>query len=122
VALRLPDNEEHSIGSARLHDLLHSPGLWMRAPPIECSSISGRNRGSISIVIRAIRPLGGVAPVDYFRLADDPPGAAILRTHAGTAHGSVADRHEITFSEARLAVNSAGVLATFMMESLLASG
>jgi hypothetical protein len=48
-------------------------------------------------------------------------GIGALRTHAGTAHGSAADRHEITFSEARLAVNSAGVLATFMMDSLLAS-
>ena len=47
-------------------------------------------------------------------------GIGALRTHAGTAHGSAADRHDITFSEARLAVNSAGVLATFMMESLLA--
>lgn len=48
-------------------------------------------------------------------------GIGALRTHAGTAHGSTADRYEITFSEARLAVNSAGVLATFMMETLLAS-
>ena len=47
-------------------------------------------------------------------------GIGALRMHAGTAHGSAADRHDITFSEARLAVNSAGVLATFLMESLLA--
>lgn len=46
-------------------------------------------------------------------------GIGALRTHSGTAHGGTADRHEITFSEARLAVNSAGVVATFLMEALL---
>jgi hypothetical protein len=48
-------------------------------------------------------------------------GIGALRTHHGTAHGGTADRHEITFSEARLAVNSAGVVATFLMEALLTS-
>jgi hypothetical protein len=48
-------------------------------------------------------------------------GIGALRTHSGTAHGSTAHRHEITFSEARLAVNSAGVVATFLMEALLVS-
>jgi len=48
-------------------------------------------------------------------------GIGALRTHSGTAHGGTADRHEITFSEARLAVNSAGVVATFLMEALLSN-
>lgn len=48
-------------------------------------------------------------------------GIGALRTHSGTAHGSTASRHEITFTEARLAVNSAGVVATFLMEALLVS-
>lgn len=48
-------------------------------------------------------------------------GIGALRTHSGTAHGSTANRHEVTFPEARLAVNSAGVVATFLMEALLVS-
>jgi hypothetical protein len=48
-------------------------------------------------------------------------GIGALRTHSGTAHGSTASRHEVTFPEARLAVNSAGVVATFLMEALLVS-
>jgi hypothetical protein len=48
-------------------------------------------------------------------------GIGALRTHSGTAHGGTPDRHEITFTQARLAVNSAGVVATFLMEALLLS-
>lgn len=36
-----------------------------------------------------------------------------LRTHASTAHGTRPNSVPITFSQARLAVNAAGVLATF---------
>ena len=47
-------------------------------------------------------------------------GIGALRTHAGTAHGTGPNSQPITFSQARLAVNSAGVLATFLMDTLLA--
>ncbi len=47
-------------------------------------------------------------------------GIGALRTHAGTAHGRVPGHQPITFSQARLAVNVAGVLATFLMDSLIA--
>jgi hypothetical protein len=46
-------------------------------------------------------------------------GIGSLRTHSGTAHGRSAGHHKVTFSEARLAVNSAGAVATFLMEALL---
>lgn len=42
-----------------------------------------------------------------------------LRTHASTAHGTGPNRVPITFSQARLAVNAAGVLATFLMDAVL---
>ena len=42
-----------------------------------------------------------------------------LRTHASTAHGTGPNRVPITFSQARLTVNAAGVLATFLMDALL---
>ena len=42
-----------------------------------------------------------------------------LRTHASTAHGTGPNSVPITFSPARLAVNTAGVLATFLMDALL---
>jgi len=42
-----------------------------------------------------------------------------LRTHASTAHGTGPNRVPITFSQARFAVNAAGVLATFLMDAVL---
>jgi hypothetical protein len=42
-----------------------------------------------------------------------------LRTHASTAHGTRPNSVPITFSQARLAVNAAGVLATFLMDAML---
>ena len=47
-------------------------------------------------------------------------GVGALRTHAGSAHGKVPGQQPITFSQARLAVNAAGVLATFLMDTLIA--
>jgi hypothetical protein len=41
-----------------------------------------------------------------------------LRTHAGTAHGRGPENQPITFAQARLAVNAAGILATYLMEAL----
>jgi hypothetical protein len=46
-------------------------------------------------------------------------GIGALRTHAGTAHGRGPSNQPITFSQARLAVNAAGVLATFLMDAML---
>jgi|ERR1017187_1147366 hypothetical protein len=46
-------------------------------------------------------------------------GVGALRTHAGTAHGTGPTSQPVTFSQARLAVNAAGVLATFLMDTLL---
>jgi hypothetical protein len=46
-------------------------------------------------------------------------GVGALRTHAGTAHGTWPNSLPVTFSQARLAVNAAGVLATFLMDALL---
>ena len=43
-----------------------------------------------------------------------------LRNHASIAHGSTSSSVPVTFSEARLAVNSAGVLATFLMDAMVA--
>ena len=43
-----------------------------------------------------------------------------LRTHAGTAHGRGPGHQPISLRGARMAVNTAGVLATFLMDSLLA--
>jgi hypothetical protein len=43
-----------------------------------------------------------------------------LRTHAGTAHGTTPGTRPISFSQARLAVNAAGMLATFLMDTLIA--
>jgi hypothetical protein len=42
-----------------------------------------------------------------------------LRTHAGTAHGTVPGAQSVTFSQARLAVNAAGILSTFLMDTML---
>jgi hypothetical protein len=42
-----------------------------------------------------------------------------LRTHTSTAHGTVPNSMPITFPQARLGVNAAGVLATFLMDMLL---
>jgi hypothetical protein len=42
-----------------------------------------------------------------------------LRTHGGTAHGTGPNTQQIGFSQGRLAVNAAGVLATFLMDTLL---
>jgi hypothetical protein len=42
-----------------------------------------------------------------------------LRTHSSTAHGTTPNSVPITFSQARLAVKAAGVLATFLMDALL---
>jgi hypothetical protein len=42
-----------------------------------------------------------------------------LRNHAGIAHGATPDSMPVTFSQARLAVNAAGVLATFLMDAML---
>lgn len=47
-------------------------------------------------------------------------GIGALRTHAGSAHGKVPSHRPIEFPQARLAVNAAGVLATFLMETLKA--
>jgi hypothetical protein len=47
-------------------------------------------------------------------------GIGALRTHAGSAHGKAPRHQPITFSQARLAVNAAGVLATFLMDTLSA--
>jgi Abortive infection C-terminus len=47
-------------------------------------------------------------------------GIGALRTHAGTAHGKEPDNQPITFQQGRLAVNAAGVLATFLMDILSA--
>jgi hypothetical protein len=47
-------------------------------------------------------------------------GIGALRTHAGSAHGKVPGHHPIEFPQARLAVNAAGVLATFLLETLKA--
>jgi hypothetical protein len=47
-------------------------------------------------------------------------GIGALRTHAGTAHGKGPGNTPITFEQARLAVNSAGVLATYLMDMLSA--
>jgi hypothetical protein len=47
-------------------------------------------------------------------------GIGALRTHAGTAHGKSPGNQPITFPHARLAVNAAGVLATFLMDALIA--
>ncbi len=43
-----------------------------------------------------------------------------LRTHAGTAHGRGPGDKPITFTQARLAVNAAGILATYLMDALSA--
>jgi hypothetical protein len=42
-----------------------------------------------------------------------------LRTHSGTAHGTGPGTQPIGFPQARLAVNASGVLATFLMDTLL---
>ncbi|MCU1300694.1 MAG: hypothetical protein JWQ87_978 [Candidatus Sulfotelmatobacter sp.] len=42
-----------------------------------------------------------------------------FRTHAGTAHGTAPADQPVNFSQARLAVNAAGVLATFLMDAML---
>jgi hypothetical protein len=42
-----------------------------------------------------------------------------LRSHGGTAHGTGPNTQPISCSQARLAVNAAGVLATFLMDTLL---
>jgi hypothetical protein len=47
-------------------------------------------------------------------------GIGALRTHSGTAHGRGPSNTPITFSQARLAVNAAGVVATFLMDALAA--
>lgn len=47
-------------------------------------------------------------------------GIGTLRTHAGTAHGKAPGSRPIDFPQARLAVNAAGVLATFLMDALIA--
>ena len=47
-------------------------------------------------------------------------GIGTLRTHEGTAHGRGSIHEAINFSHARFAVNAAGVLATFLMDALLA--
>jgi Abortive infection C-terminus len=49
-------------------------------------------------------------------------GIGTLRTHAGTAHGKAPGSRPIDFPQARLAVNAAGVLATFLMDALIADG
>ena len=45
-----------------------------------------------------------------------------LRNHSGIAHGATPKSEPVTFSQARLAVNAAGVLATFMMDAMLQLG
>jgi hypothetical protein len=44
-----------------------------------------------------------------------------LRTHAGTAHGKGPGNQPISFTQARLAVNAAGILGTYLMDALTAS-
>lgn len=43
-----------------------------------------------------------------------------LRNHASIAHGTSPSSRPVTFSQARLAVNAVGVLATFLMDALIA--
>jgi hypothetical protein len=45
-----------------------------------------------------------------------------LRNHASIAHGTSVSSHPLTLSQARVAVNSAGVLANFLMDAALANG
>jgi hypothetical protein len=45
-------------------------------------------------------------------------GVGTLRTHAGTAHGRGPRDQPITFTQARLSVNAAGILATYLMDTL----
>lgn len=42
-----------------------------------------------------------------------------LRNHSGIAHGATPKSEPVTFSQARLGVNAAGVLATFLMDAML---
>lgn len=45
-----------------------------------------------------------------------------LRNHASIAHGTSASSQPLTLSQARAAVNSAGVLANFLMDAALPNG
>lgn len=90
------------IGPPRKEDIQHLYGVAARALGVSPEQ-------QVTDDLRAIA--GGMNTVVN--------GIGALRTHAGTAHGHLSGQ-PITFSQARLAVNAAGVLATFLMDALSA--
>jgi hypothetical protein len=86
---------------ADLQDLYKAAGNCLSLSPDP--KISLALRGLTTALVTAVQNLG------------------TLRNHASIAHGASPGSHPVSLSQARLAVNSAGVIANFLMDAALES-